>query len=39
MNNVEKIEKELFEYTGWGRDGEPEKIDHSEIVKLTEFIT
>lgn len=39
--NVERIEKTYFQIMGWGRDGEPEKIDHSIIgfvPKLEEFM-
>ena len=40
--NVEKIERALHEYMGWGRDGEPEKVDHSPLAfvkRLPEFMT
>jgi len=39
--NVERIERSLHEIMGWGRDGEPEKVNHSALAfvkPLTEFI-
>ena len=40
--NVERIEKSLFDFMGWGREGNPEKIDHSamaHVAPLTEYMT
>lgn len=40
--NVERIEKKYYDFMGWGREGNPEKVDHSalaHIQPLTEFMT
>jgi len=39
--NIERIEKELYDYMGWGREGY-EKVDHSamaHVKPLTAFAT
>ena len=40
--NVERIEKEYHDFMGWGREGNPEKVDHSPLgltPKLAEYMT
>ena len=40
--NVERIEKELHDFMGWGREGNPEKVDNSPLgltPKLAEYMT